>query len=133
MTLFPSASAVTAPVSFVCMALFSLFTLFIGLRFLATPTQAAKDFGLSSSLPATAGYVTVKGVRDVFMGGLMLTFACLQDQRALGLCALYGSAIPAVDGWIAAKGNGGWEWGRAAQHWCGVPAALLWAYYLLST
>ena len=125
-------AAITAPISFVCITLFALFTLLIGLRFLLTPTAAAHDFGLPSTQPASNGYVTVKGVRDLFMGVLMLSLAWYRDQRALGLCALWGAAIPAVDGWIAAQAAGGWEWGRAMQHWCGVPAALIMAYSLLS-
>ena len=125
-------TSITAPVSFVCMVLFALFTLTIGLRFILSPIAAARDFGLSSS--DLTGYATVKGVRDVFVGALILTFAGLRDQRALGMCALWGALIPAVDGWVAARQQAvGWDWGRAMQHWCGVPAALVWAYLLLTS
>ena len=126
-----TAAAITAPVSFVCMILLGLFTLFIGLRFLLAPSAASADFGLKPALTAPAG--AVKGVRDVCTAALILGFAWLRDQRALGLCALCGSFIPAVDGWVAARGTGGWEWSRAAQHWCGVPAALGMAYFLLTS
>ena len=117
--------AITAPISFGCMTLFALFTLFIGLRFILTPDAAFRDFGLSPN-PRAASIGPVKGVRDVFMAVLFLTFAWLADQRALGLCALWGSIIPALDGWIAATEGGGlgvdWDWSRALQHWCGVQA-----------
>ena len=123
-------AAITAPISFVCMALFALFTLFIGLRFITTPAAASRDFGLTPSLTHSAG--TVKGVRDLFTAATILTFVWLADQRAVGVCALLGALIPAVDGWVAAKGTGGWDWGRAMQHWCGVPAALWMARSLLA-
>ena len=124
-------AALTAPISFVCMVLFALFTLFLGLRFILVPTAASRDFGLTTALTSPAG--TVKGVRDVCAALLMLSFAWLRDQRALGVYALLGAIIPAVDGWVAAKEGGGWDWGRALQHWCGVPAAWAMAYFLLTS
>ncbi len=70
---------------------------FIGTRFLLAPRVGAEGFGVF--LPAGSNYAFhyAKGVRDLFSGLLMVTFAGLGYDRPLGWVMLLGTLIPSVD------------------------------------
>lgn len=72
--------------------------LFIGLRFLLAPRAGAEGFGVW--LPPTDtnyAFHYAKGIRDVFSGLLLLTFAALGYDRPLAWVLLLGALIPGVD------------------------------------
>lgn len=71
---------------------------FIGTRFLVAPRVAAAGYGVA--LPPTDdnyAFQYAKGVRDVFSGLLLVTFAGLGYDRPLAWVALTGALIPSVD------------------------------------
>lgn len=71
---------------------------FIGLRFLLAPRAGAEGFGVF--LPPTDvnyAFHYAKGIRDVFSGLLLVTFAGLGYDRALAWVLLLGTLIPSVD------------------------------------
>ena len=71
---------------------------FIGARFLVAPRKGAEGYGVF--LPPTDNdyaFHYAKGVRDVFSGLLLVTFAGLGYDRPLAWVALTGTLIPAVD------------------------------------
>ena len=71
---------------------------FIGTRFLLAPRKGAEGYGVF--LPATDdnySFHYAKGVRDVFSGVLLVTFAGLGYDRPLAWVTLSGTLIPCVD------------------------------------
>jgi len=70
--------------------------IFIGLRFLLAPRTGAEGFGVF--LPHTQyAFHYAKGIRDVFSGLLLATFAGLGYDRPLAWVTLFGALIPSVD------------------------------------
>ena len=71
---------------------------FIGTRFLLAPRAGAEGYGVFLP-PADDNYAFhyAKGVRDVFSGLLLVTFAGLGYDRPLAWVALSGTLIPGVD------------------------------------
>jgi hypothetical protein len=78
--------------------LIGLGLVFIGLRFLLAPRAGAEGFGVF--LPPTDtqyAFHYAKGIRDVFSGLLLVTFAALGYDRPLAWVMLLGALIPGVD------------------------------------
>jgi Domain of unknown function (DUF4267) len=71
---------------------------FIGLRFLLAPRAGAEGYGVFLP-PADVNYAFhyAKGIRDVFSGSLLVTFAGLGHDRPLGWVLVLGTMIPVVD------------------------------------
>lgn len=76
--------------------LFGAGLLFIGARFLYCPEVAERGYGLVYNQPNNA-FHTVKGIRDLFSGLLLLSFSWLGWRKPLAVVMLVGSIIPVVD------------------------------------
>ncbi|TLV02513.1 DUF4267 domain-containing protein [Dyadobacter luticola] len=76
--------------------LLGLGMLFIGARFLIAPEVGEAGFGLHYDQPNYA-FHSIKGIRDIFSGLLIVLFAWSHDRRALFLTLLAGSIIPLAD------------------------------------
>jgi hypothetical protein len=77
--------------------LLGLGMVFIGGRFLLAPRLGAEGFGVFLPDGSNYAFHYAKGVRDVFSGLLLVVFASLGDDRALGWVTLLGALIPCVD------------------------------------
>ncbi|WP_161597176.1 DUF4267 domain-containing protein [Dyadobacter flavalbus] len=76
--------------------LIGLGMLFIGTRFLLAPEQGEAGFGLDYNQPNYA-FHTIKGIRDLFSGLIIVLFAWHHYRRPLFLTLLAGSIIPFAD------------------------------------
>ncbi|WP_052731026.1 DUF4267 domain-containing protein [Spirosoma radiotolerans] len=70
--------------------------LFIGARFLLAPEVAEAGFGLRYNQPNYA-FHSIKGIRDIFSGLIVVLFAWHQYRKPLFLTLLAGSIIPLAD------------------------------------
>ena len=78
--------------------LLGLGMVFIGTRFLLAPRAGAEGYGVF--LPPTDtqyAFHYAKGIRDIFSGLLLATFAGLGYDRSLAWVTLFGVLIPSVD------------------------------------
>lgn len=74
----------------------------IGVRFGLVPRSAARFFGIDTpAAPAHLHYVIA--VRDLWLGVLIIMFACWRDWRALALWLAMGSIICFADAIIVAR------------------------------
>lgn len=76
--------------------LFGLALVFIGGRFLLAPEIAERGFGIVYNQPDNAFHF-IKGIRDLFSGLILLTFALADWRKPLAVATLFGSLIPVVD------------------------------------
>lgn len=68
----------------------------IGVRFLVSPEAAARFFGVGPR-PAGLELHGVVGIRDLWLGLLVLAFALLRDYRALALWLGLGALVCVAD------------------------------------
>ncbi|QRQ99779.1 DUF4267 domain-containing protein [Dyadobacter sandarakinus] len=86
---------ISSPLRFISLLL-GLGMLFIGARFLIAPEIAEAGFGLHYNQPNYA-FHTIKGIRDLFSGLLIVLFAWSHFRKPLFLTLLAGSVIPFAD------------------------------------
>jgi hypothetical protein len=79
----------------------------IGIRFGLVPRSAARFFGIDTpTAPTHLHYVIA--VRDIWLGALIIAFACWRDWRALALWLGFGALICFADVLIVAHAT---AWG----------------------
>ena len=71
--------------------------LFIGGHFFALPEPATTAFGIHVPTHGDYSFQYIKGIRDIFTGGIILALLLGKEYRALGIAFLLGSMIPIVD------------------------------------
>lgn len=77
----------------------------IGIRYLLTPEDAARTFGVPGR-PAGYELYYIIGLRNVWLGLLAVAFAVLREWRALALWFVLGAIVCFADGTIAASSTG---------------------------
>jgi hypothetical protein len=78
-----------------------------GLNFLLNPHGAASGFGIDPwPTGNAAGYFIVKGVRDLFMGFVLLVLFALKERRSTGIALALVTIVPIGD-MIAVLTHGG--------------------------
>lgn len=110
-----------------------LVLLIIGVRFLLAPQQAARFFGIASSVADAAPALSYAiGLRDIWLALLIMVLAAIGDWRGLALWLGLGAAVCFGDAAIAATSSGralsvGFHVGSGI--FCGVLALLCWRQY----
>lgn len=78
--------------------LLGIFPLTFGVRFLLDPHGAAAGFGIDPWPTGTAaGYLAVKGIRDIVAGLNLLALFALGQRRATGVLMAIAALIPIAD------------------------------------
>ncbi len=75
----------------------------IGTLAAVRPKLAAQGYGVPVSTDSDRAYMTAAGIRDLFVGGVVVAFSLLRDRRALGVTLALGSGIAVGDGVIALR------------------------------
>lgn len=86
--------------------LVALAIIFIGARFILQPELAAVGYGIPFSNAHDAVYGSVKGIRDIFSGLVLLPLLFLRMRRATAWVFTTAILVPAVDFMIIAFSNG---------------------------
>ncbi len=102
----------------------------IGAAGVAFPRASSKMYGVPISDEIGEAYLRATAVRDIPLGGLLLSFAALGDRRALGLTFALGSLIAVGDGSIALRYSP-YPLRVLPLHWGGVAAFCGLGYLLL--
>ncbi|MBN6036823.1 DUF4267 domain-containing protein [Amycolatopsis sp. 195334CR] len=99
--------------------------IYVGANFLLAPVDAAAGYGVAA--PGDEGaYFSVKGIRDIASGLVVLTLLALGQRRALGWVLLAMTIIPLTDGFIVLSHGGsavsafGWHFSTATLMLVGV-------------
>ncbi|MCD2424641.1 DUF4267 domain-containing protein [Niabella pedocola] len=71
--------------------------LFIGARFLLDPLVALRDYGIRVNTGGDFSLHTIKGIRDLFSGLLIVLLVCTGQRRALGISLLAATVVPLGD------------------------------------
>ncbi|AZZ36286.1 hypothetical protein CIK05_05605 [Bdellovibrio sp. qaytius] len=82
--------------------LIGLITLAIGVAAMLKPEPMSKKFGVAVSGSALP-YVISTGMRDIFMGLVVLLLFYRQETATLGVCMFFLSAVALSDFWIVFK------------------------------
>ncbi|MBC7420591.1 MAG: DUF4267 domain-containing protein [Bdellovibrio sp.] len=77
-------------------AMAGLVALIIGLLAVITPAKASKGFGIEASGPALH-YVVATGVRDIFIGLIMLVLYWHGDTKIIGACFICIAVVAIAD------------------------------------
>jgi hypothetical protein len=85
----------------ICLLGGALLTL-IGVRYFLTPEGAARTFGVATK-PGGYEFHYIIGLRNVWLGLLVIAFAVLRDWRALTLWFALGAIVCFADAAIAAS------------------------------
>jgi len=83
----------------------SLLLITMGIVFSLDHEGAAKAYGVPVSGGVENAWISSAALRDLAYGCLTLTFALLRDRRAVGLCLLYGTMIPAGDALVVLRNS----------------------------
>lgn len=94
----------------------SLVLISMGILFSFDHEVAAQGYGISLSGGADNAWITSAALRDLAFGCLTLIFALLRDRRAVGLCLLCGTIIPAGDAVVVLR--------NSPQPWAFLPLHL---------
>jgi len=84
-------------IAFYTSILTGLGLLFIGGRFFTLPEPATTAFGIHVPTHGDYSFQYIKGIRDIFTGGIILVLLLEKEYRALGIILLLGCLIPIVD------------------------------------
>lgn len=109
--------------------LLGLFPLTFGIRFLVDPHGAAAGFGIDPGA-TVAGYLQVKGIRDIVAGVNLLALFALGQWRATGVLMAITALIPIVDMTLVLA-HGGSVATALGVHGLTAAVVLLDAYLLL--
>ena len=95
----------------------------IGVRFLVDPRSAAFFFGIDKQNPGFAPHAAI-GLRDLWLGLLLIVFAFLRDWRAIALWLGFATLVCFSDA-VIALGSSGRAWAVAFHAISGVFCAVL--------
>ncbi|AKS31681.1 DUF4267 domain-containing protein [Mycolicibacterium goodii] len=111
-------------IAYILSGLIAAAIIVIGVRFLIAPRVAATGYGVSADLGERSGgaYLSVKGVRDIASGLIVVVLMVAGATHLLGWVILAATVIPLADTAIVLSNGGskGIAWG---VH--GVTAALM--------
>jgi Domain of unknown function (DUF4267) len=111
-----------------CVA-FGLFLVGVGVVLLADPPAGERLFGFGDTGGGANGFLTAAGVRQTYLGVLVLALWWARLWRALGLMLLTIAAVPVADSLITlTAGEGGLA--AAAEHLLGLVVLPLGVYVL---
>lgn len=98
----------TVTVGYVLSGLIAAAIVFIGARFLVTPRVAAAGYGVPQDLdtPAARAYLSVKGIRDIASGLIVIILMASSATQLLGWVLVAATVIPVADAVIVLR-NGG--------------------------
>ena len=108
----------------------SLVLISMGILFSFDHEVAAQGYGISLSGGADNAWITSAALRDLAFGCLTLIFALLRDRRAVGLCLLCGTIIPAGDAVVVLR-NSPQPWAFLPLHLGGALVCLVLACLLI--
>lgn len=110
----------------------SLFIMYVGVSYLLAPQSNAAQFGLPSwPHGADAAFLSVKGIRDLVSGAVILTVLVAASRRALGWVLLAAAVTPIGD-MIIVLGNGGSAATAVGVHGATAAAVVLAGVLLLA-
>ncbi|ORW84652.1 hypothetical protein AWB92_01985 [Mycobacterium sp. IEC1808] len=95
-------------IGYVLAGLLAAGIIFIGARFLVAPRAAAAGYGVLPDLdqPGVGAYLSVKGVRDIASGLVVIVLMIAGATHLVGWTILAASIIPLADAAIVLR-NGG--------------------------
>ena len=99
---------VTATIGYVLAGLIAAAIIFIGARFLVAPRVAAAGYGVLADVdqPGTRAYLSVKGIRDIVSGLLVIVVMIAGSIHLLGWIILAATIIPVGDAAIVLRSGG---------------------------
>ncbi|OBG32643.1 DUF4267 domain-containing protein [Mycobacterium sp. E3198] len=99
---------ITATTGYVLAGILAAAIIFIGARFLVAPRVAAAGYGVLPDLdrPGAGAYLSVKGIRDIATGLLVLILMIAGATHLVGCVMLAATIIPIADAAIVLR-NGG--------------------------
>jgi len=77
----------------------------MGIVFSVDHEGAAKAYGVPTSGGLENAWISSAALRDLAYGCLTLAFTLLRDRRAVGLCLLCGTIIPAGDALVVLRNS----------------------------
>ncbi|MDR2272773.1 MAG: DUF4267 domain-containing protein [Sphingobacterium sp.] len=98
--------------------------LFIGLRFLISPINAEFDYGISTNTRADYSFHYIKGVRDLFLGILLVLLVLAKQRKALAIALLVATVVPFGDLMIVMAENGS-DWQHGIAHLIAVTICVI--------
>jgi hypothetical protein len=93
-------------VSFWMTLLVGVGIIFIGGRFMITPSVGAAGYGIPLSSAEDLPYGRIKGIRDIFSGMVLIAFLFLKMRRAAAFALTAAIIVPATDFCIVLSTNG---------------------------
>lgn len=87
----------TTKIAYAAAFLTGLGLIFIGGRFLLSPIVAEAGYGIHVNVGGDYSFQYIKGIRDVFSGGLFCLLVLMNERRALGATLLLGTIVPVTD------------------------------------
>ncbi|HEY3506484.1 MAG TPA: DUF4267 domain-containing protein [Actinocatenispora sp.] len=110
----------------------SLFIMYVGVSYLFAPQANAAQFGLPSwPHGADAAFLSVKGLRDLVSGAVILTVLITASRRALAWVLLAAAVTPLGD-MVIVLGNGGSAATAVGVHGATAAAVVLAGVLLLA-
>ncbi|TQR87365.1 DUF4267 domain-containing protein [Mycobacterium hodleri] len=99
---------VTATIGYVLAGLIAAAIIFIGARFLVAPRVAAAGYGVLADVDqqGTRAYLSVKGIRDIASGLLVIVVMIAGTTHLLGWIILAATIIPLGDAVIVLRSGG---------------------------
>jgi hypothetical protein len=99
---------ITATIGFVLAGVLAAAIIFLGVRFLVAPRVAAAGYGVPADVdePATRAYLSVKGIRDIASGLLVIVAMIGGTTDLLGWIILAATVIPLGDAVIVLRSGG---------------------------
>jgi hypothetical protein len=94
-------------IGFVLSAVIAVGIIFIGGRFLASPSLAATGYGVPAGTePHSRAYLSAKGIRDIASGLFAAMLIAYGSAHALGWFMLIATLIPIADAMIVLRQGG---------------------------
>ncbi|MGV8872400.1 MAG: DUF4267 domain-containing protein [Rhodococcus sp. (in: high G+C Gram-positive bacteria)] len=105
--------AIATIVGYVLAGLLAGGIIFLGARFLIAPGVAAAGYGVPAEQPSSNAYLSVKGVRDIATGLVVVVLMIAGATHLLGWVMLAATVIPVGDALIVRRSGGsrGIAWG----------------------
>lgn len=99
---------VTATIGYVLAGLIAAAIIFLGARFLVAPRVAAAGYGVLADVgqPGTRAYLSVKGIRDIASGLLVIVVMTAGTSHLLGWIILAATIIPLGDAAVVLRSGG---------------------------
>ncbi|KAA0099547.1 DUF4267 domain-containing protein [Mycolicibacterium sp. P1-18] len=99
---------VTTTIGYVLAGVLAAAIIFLGARFVLAPRVAAAGYGVpvDADQSATRAYLSVKGVRDIASGLIVIVSMIAGDAHLLGWIILAATVIPLGDAAIVLRSGG---------------------------